>query len=255
MSKKAPSQLKLVLLAVACLTGVIAQADTILTFAGVPAGVNNAADTFPTPTPITSNFGSGASASSTGVSVVGAGTPGISLTWNSNPNGGQPIEWDYYNDARWQAVMMYNSAFTNGGAVTLPHTLTFTPASGQAVTIKSLNLVSYNTDGVETFQYTWEIVDANDLSIKASGSVPSFASQDPPVPVSINFTGSDDEPLTLELFRTAFSPNDPGFPATEFNIAMTQLDFAQVPEPGVISLMALGFGVLALSWHRRASRL
>src|SRR5437762_7030 len=88
-------------IAVGVLLGRGAQADTTLTFDSPrPAGqANNAA--------ILAGFGGNAAASSAGVTVTGAGTTNITLTWGltavpgGGGGGGDNVEWDYYTDGVW----------------------------------------------------------------------------------------------------------------------------------------------------------
>lgn len=253
MSRSASLTLKLSLLLLA--TGALStvRADTTLDFDSVPAGVTNAADVSPSPIP--TNFGSAASASSAGITVTGAGTPNIDLTWGRDPNGGNPVEWDYYVDEapanRWQAVQMLNSAFQNGGATTIPHTLTFTPNSGAAVSLESLNMICYYVDTpAENFTYHWQVIDANTTAVLGQGDF-SFNDQIAKFPVTLDVTGQPDEILTLEMFRTASSV-DGGLSPTQNNIAMDDLKFEQSPEPGVLSLLAVG--VVGLAFRRRSAK-
>jgi len=253
MSSSASLTLKLSLLLLA--TGAISnlRADTTLDFNSVPAGVTNAADNPGVDTPITSNFGSAASTSSAGITVTGAGTPNIDLTWGNNPNSGNPntpVDWQYYVDSRWQAAQLNNSFFQNGGTTTVPHTLTFTPNSGAAVTLESLNMISYWVDDpAEVFTYHWQVIDANTTAIVGQGDF-SFSDQVAPYPVTLDVTGQADEPLTLEFFRTVPSSNDIDLNPTGQNIAMDDISFTQSPEPGVLSLLAVG--VIGLAIRRRS---
>lgn len=242
-------KLSLVLFAAGALFS--ARADTTLTFDSVPAGVTNAADN--PGAPIVSNFGSAASASSAGIVVNGAGTPDINLTWGENDNNGTPVSWNYYVDSRWNAVQMYNSFLNNAGSTTIPHTLTFTPTGNNAsVILNSFNMISYWSDTSEVFTYTWEVVDANTLALVKQGSF-SFNAQLAAYPVTLDVEGQPDEPLTLEMFRTQFSP-DGNFTPTGWNIAMTQINFDEaIPEPGVLSLLAIGAAGFAVR-RARASR-
>src|SRR5262245_35636174 len=97
--------------AVGVVLGRGAQADTVLDFNSFPAGSgsNDA---------ITSPFGSNASASSPGVTVFGAGTPDISLTWGGT---GGATRWEYYIDPVWSAAQL------NGSTVGSFHSIVFTP--------------------------------------------------------------------------------------------------------------------------------
>src|ERR1051325_5018207 len=81
------------IVAVGVVLGRGAQADTILTFETLPPGQTSTQ-------PIIAGFGSNADASSQGVSVVGFGTPNISLAFGGS---GGATRWAYYGDSVWGA--------------------------------------------------------------------------------------------------------------------------------------------------------
>jgi hypothetical protein len=200
-----------------------AQADTILDFDIRPAGQNNNA-------PILQSFGDTASASSDGVTVAGFGTPNIGLTWQAT--GGQ---WDYYVDSVWSAGQL------DGSGVGDFHELVFTPNSpSAAVVIKSFNFHPYYLDPTERYAYNATVVTN---SVVASGPFNSnFLAGGTKVPVSINYTGSIGQTLTLRLTRVASSPGGGEVEGSTQNIAVDDITFAQLPEtefaagPQVISV-------------------
>src|SRR6185295_2634856 len=101
--------------------------------------------------PILAGFGSNASASSPGVSVVGVGTPNISLTLGSS---GGAARWDYYINPVWSAGQLNGS--TNGTF----HSILFTPTPSVAVSLDSLNFHPYYVSA-ETFNYGWSVLDGS----------------------------------------------------------------------------------------------
>ena len=195
-----------------------AHADTLLTFDSFPPGqANNSA--------IVAGFGSNASASSDGVSVVGDGTPNIALEWSfvsvpgGGGGGGNNIEWDYYIDSVWSAVQLNNSGLDNDfGTNTRPHSITFTPASGVSVQLNSFNLHGYYNDGA-LFEYEWSVRDGTNVLTGASYSFNSDGTKDHLV--SVNYTGSPGQALTLDVLRT-------GGDGGSFNVAADDISFAQI---------------------------
>lgn len=199
-----------------------AQADTILDFDIRPAGQgNNAA--------ILQTFGDAAAASSDGVTVAGFGTPNIALTWQAT--GGR---WDYYVDSVWSAGQLDSSQV---GDV---HELVFAPNSPlAAVVIKSFNFHPYY---VSTERYAYDVTVVTN-SVVASGPVNvNFLAESTKIPVSINYTGSIGQTLTLRLTRVAAPLGVGETVGAGGNIATDDFTFAQLPEtefavgPQVISV-------------------
>jgi len=189
-----------------------AQADTVLDFDILPAGQTQNA-------PILQSFGDTAATSSDGVTVSGFGTPNIGLTWQ-----GTGANWDYYVDSVWSAGQL------NSSGVGDVNELVFTPNSAlAAVVIESFNFHPYYLS-TERFTY--------DVSVLAGSTVVSgptnitFLSESTKIPVSINYTGSIGQTLTLHLARVASTldtdlgevEGDPG------DIAVDDITFAQSPE-------------------------
>lgn len=227
----------------------VAFADTDLNFVGLPDGQTSGGIINP-------GFGSNVSVSGPGITVTGAGTPNIGLTWGVTPNGANPIQWNYYDNGSfdgWSAAQLLNSYYTNTPPTTTPHTLTFTPTGDVAVQINSFQFVTWEQPAPgenEVFDYTWTVVDANNNSdVLGTGTVPEFGASTTPIDVSIDVTGAVDEPLTLELLRTAFSPDPEDGSPTGQNIGIQNLDFDQTPEP--TSLGIISFGLVLLFAIRR----
>jgi len=204
------SQPPLNLLRVAAITSVltmsmVVRADTILTFDTVaPPQFHNAA--------IPQSFGDNASSSSSGIIVTGIGTPDINLTWgatNNPANASSPSQrWDYYSIA---SEDFWRLAQLNQSRVNDAHELTFTPANAARVVIKSFNFHGYYPSVLnptnslyyqERFTYRWDVLDTNLTSL--AGATYSFLSNsNKDHQVSINYTGSNGQPLILRLTRIA----------------------------------------------------
>jgi hypothetical protein len=206
-----------------------AQADTILTFDAFPPGqlLNE---------PIIVGFGSNASVSSPGVTVVGSGTAEIGLTFGGS---GGETRWDYYIDSVWSAGQL-NGA-TNGTF----HTILFTPTPSVAVSLASLNFHPYYVSA-QRFDYSWSVLDGS--TVLTSGSISFFSDATKNHPVNINYTGNVGEALTLRLDRT-------GGDGDVHNIAVDDVRFSQVPEPSTLTLLSMGcLAVVAARARRRSAR-
>lgn len=194
-------------LAVGVVLGRSAQAETILTFDAAPPGQVNGE-------PVISSFGDNAGSSSTGVEVIGFGSPGIGLAFGGGQ--GAAARWDYYIGGPWSAGQL------NGSSVGNFHTIVFTPTAQAAVSIKSFNFHPYY-DSSETFNYTWSVRDRN--TVLASGTVSFGSDATKNHPVTIEYTGNLGQALTLRLDRT-------GGTGDGQNIAVDDIRFAQLPVPG-----------------------
>ena len=188
-----------------------ASADTILTFATRPAGqANNAM--------ILDGFGSNATNSSAGVQVIGTGTPGIALTWQSDSG-----RWDYYIDSVWSAGQL------DGSNVGVSHEVVFTPTPTVPVIIKSFNFHPYYNNAND-YAYDWSVRDTGGNTLtNASITFPCDATKNHAV--NINYTGGPGQALTLHIERTGGSEDSQ-------NIAVDDITFAQAAEllpPVVIS--------------------
>lgn len=188
-----------------------AQADTVLDFTVRPAGQNNNAA-------ILQTFGDNAAASSDGLTVTGFGTPNIGLTW---PAAGS-VRWDYYVDSVWTAGQL------NASAIGSSHDLVLAPNSPlAAVVIKSLNFHPYY---VSTERYAYDVTVLTN-SVVASGPVNyNFLAAGLKIPVSINYTGSIGQTLTLRLTRVAAALGEGEIAGAGGNIATDDITFAQLPE-------------------------
>lgn len=187
-----------------------AQADTILDFDIRPVGQGqNAA--------IVQTFGDSVAASSDGITVSGFGTPNIDLTWQAT--GGR---WDYYVDSVWSAGQLDNS---DVGDV---HELVLAPNNpAVSVVVKSFNFHPYYVSN-ERYAYNVTIVTN---SVVAKGPISfNFISESTKVPVSLNYTGSIGQTLTLRLTRVASSPGAGEVEGAGGNIATDDITFAQLPE-------------------------
>ena len=187
-----------------------AQADTILDFDIRPAGQGQNANLIQT-------FGDSAAASSDGVTVVGFGTPNIDLTWQGT--GGQ---WQYYADSVWSAAQLDSSNVGDR------HELVFTPNSLQAaVVIKSFNFHPYYLD---TERFTYDVSVLVDTTVVSGPTNITFLSESAKVPVSINYTGSIGQTLTLRLARVASTLGAGEVEGDPADIAVDDITFAQSPE-------------------------
>src|SRR3954470_2797291 len=129
------------MLALGVFLGRGAQADTIIDFDGI-AGQNNA--------PVDQTFGDYASASSTGVTVTGFGTPNIGVTWIGT--GDPATRWEYYNDSVWDAGQLNHSVPGTANEIT------FSPNSASAqVVLKSFNFFPYYTFDTYFERFTYDV--------------------------------------------------------------------------------------------------
>ena len=213
--KKRTNLRPLALAAMGVFLGRGAQADTVLDFDIIPAGQASNQQ-------ILQTFGDAAAASSDGVTVNGFGTPNIGLTWQ-----GTGANWDYYNDGGsvWSGVQL------NSSGVGDINDLVFAPNNpAAAVVIKSFNFHPYY---VSTERFTYDVsvlAGANVVSGPTNITFLSDSTKDHPV--SISYTGSIGQTLTLRLARVASTldvgagevEGDPG------DIAVDDITFAQLPE-------------------------
>src|SRR5258706_15898663 len=128
MKIKRLSKFRPALVAIGVCLGRGAHADTIIDFEGISSGRRNA--------PVDQTFGDYATASSTGVTVTGFGTPNIGLAWSAI--GDPATEWEYYNDSVWAAGHLNHSILGTANDIT------FAPNSPTAsVVVKSFNFHPY----------------------------------------------------------------------------------------------------------------
>ncbi|MEO6036612.1 MAG: hypothetical protein ABIQ35_15285 [Verrucomicrobiota bacterium] len=208
---KRKKNLRPIVIALGVFLGRGAQADTVLDFDIRPAGqLQNQA--------LLQTFGDTAAFSSDGVTVTGFGTPNIGLTWQAT--GGR---WDYYMDSVWSAGQLDSS---NVGDV---HEVVFAPNSAAvAAVIKSFNFHPYYADSTERYAYNVAVVTN---SVIASGPFSfNFLDTGAKVPVSLNYTGSIGQTLTLRLTRVASSLGAGELEGAGGNIAVDDINFAQLPE-------------------------
>src|SRR6266404_642452 len=202
------------LAAVGMFLGYGAQADTILDFDSRPNGVANNDI-------VAASFGDGVKVSSAGITVTnGFGTPNINLTWQGT--GGS--SWQWYLNSVWAAVQLDNSAISNR------HELVFTPNNiAAAVVIKSFNFHPYYVD-TERFTYNVSVLDGTTV-VSGPINITFLSDGDKDHPVSINYTGSTNQTLTLRITRVA-STLDSGAGEVEgdpYDIAVDDIIFAQLP--------------------------
>jgi len=203
------------LLALGVFLGRGAHADTILDFNSLPAGqVENSI--------INQGFGSYATASSSGVTVTGFGTPNIGLNWSGI--GAADTEWDYYYDGGvvWTAVQLNDSDI---GDI---HRLTFTPDSALAsVEIKSFNFDPYYAS---TERFTYEVSVLSGTNVLSGPQTITFLSDATKNhPVNINYTGAPGQSLKLRLKRLASTLGAGEVEGGAYNIAVDDITFAQAP--------------------------
>jgi hypothetical protein len=215
------SKLKLIAgLAIGVALGRSAQADTVLTFDTLPRRpdrqVSNA--------PIVPSFGDFAGTSSDGVEVIGFGSPAIALDFGGGPDAA--ARWDYYVDSVWTAGQL------NGSAIGNFHTVVFTPGPSAGVMIKSFNFHPYYVSD-ETFTYDWSV--RAGATVLASGSMSFGSDGTKNYPVTVNYSGSLGQALTLRLDRT-------GGTGSGQNIAVDDIHFAQFPEPAGPYLLSVAPG-------------
>lgn len=209
--KKLANLRPLALAALGVFLGRGAYADTTIDFEAFPPGGANNVTIFQT-------FGDNASVSSAGVTVSGFGTPNINLTWQ-----GTGASWQFYIDSVWAAGQLDSSQVGDRNE------LVFAPNSPlAAVVIKSFNFHPYYLDPTTRYAYDVTVVTN---SVVASGPFNSnFLAGGDKIPVSINYTGSIGQTLTLRLTRVASSPGAGEAEGSGGNIAADDITFAQLPE-------------------------
>jgi hypothetical protein len=235
------------LIALGVFLGRSAQADTVL------CTVPNTSPTASDPDGEQSNkslinqgFGSYAAASSSAITVAGFGTPNIGLYWNqqqgpiglSQPGypptqikGGNVLgdtQWHYYNVAAtvWLGVVQMRDSDIGD-----PFEITFIPNSPSAgVVVESFNFFPYY-NSAETYAYNWSLVAPGPVgpTVLTNGSISFTADATTNHPVNINYTGAPGQTLELILVRTG-GTDDPSLgSASAYDIAVTDIAFAQTP--------------------------
>src|SRR2546426_3270683 len=189
-----------------------AQADTILDFDSLPNGVKNNDI-------VAASFGDGVTVSSAGITVTnGFGTPNINLTWQGTGGG----SWQWYVDSVWAAVQLDYSAISNR------HELVFTPNNiAAAVVIKSFNLHPYYVS-TERFTYDVSVLDGSTV-VSGPTNITFLSDGDKDHPVSINYTGSTNQTLTLRITRVASTLAAGEVEGDPYDIAVDDITFAQLP--------------------------
>jgi hypothetical protein len=205
------------LLAMGVFLGRGAYADTILDFNTLPRGVRNNDN-------VAQTFGDAVSASSDGITVVGFGTPNLGLTWQSSAG----AAWQWYVEdlgagGIWAAVQLDNST------VGARHELVFAPNnSAAAAVIKSLNFHGYYISN-ERFTYDVSILAGTTL-LSEPTNITFLSDATKSHPVSMNYTGSIGQTLTLRLTRVASSLGVDEVEGNEYDIAVDDITFGQLPE-------------------------
>ena len=210
------------LLAMGVFLGRGAYADTILDFDTQPPGVNNNDN-------VAQTFGDAVSASSAGITVVGFGTPNIGLTWQTSAG----AAWQWYTEdlgagGIWAAVQLDNST------VGARHELVFTPNNPEAAAvIKSLNFHGYYISN-ERFTYDVTILAGTTL-LSGPTNITFLSDSTKNHPVSMNYTGSIGQTLTLRLTRVASTLAGGEVEGDPYDIAVDDITFAQLPETALLA--------------------
>ena len=202
------------LIAVGVCLGRGAQADTIIDFDNI-SGQNNAA--------VDQSFGDYASASSTGVTVTGFGTPNIGVAWSGT--GDPATRWEYYNNSVWSSGQLNHS---------IPGTandITFTPNSASAsVVIKSFNFFPYYDFATYGERFTFDVSVLSGTNVVSGPIHLTFQSDGTKNhPVNVNYTGAPGQTLKLRIARSASvlgAGETEGFGG---DIAADDITFAQLP--------------------------
>ncbi len=205
------------LLAMGVFLGRGAYADTILDFDTLPNRVNNN-------DPVAQTFGDAVSASSDGITVVGFGTPNLGLTWQTSAG----AAWQWYVEdlgagGVWTAVQLDNST------VGARHELVFAPNNSSAGgVIKSLNFHGYY---ISTERFTYDVTVLAGTTVVSGPTNITFVSDSTKNhPVSMNYTGSIGQTLTLRLTRVASTLGAGEEEGNPYDIAVDDITFAQLPE-------------------------
>src|SRR5207245_11345612 len=127
----------------------------------------------------------------------------------------------WYVDSVWAAVQLDNSAISNR------HELVFTPNNlAAAVVIKSFNLHPYY---VSTERFTYDVSVLDGTTVLSSQTNLTFLSDgDKDHPVSINYTGSTNQTLTLRISRVASTLAAGEIEGDPYDIAVDDIIFAQL---------------------------
>jgi hypothetical protein len=201
---------RVALLALGVFLGRGAQADTILEFDGQPTNQG-----------ISQSFGDYAAASSTGVTVVGFGTPNVGLTWEAS--GAPAAEWQYYNDSVWSAAQLNDSE--NGSTFDI----TFTPNNpGAQVVFESFNFHPYYAS-MERFTYEVSLLSGATV-VSGPTNLTFLSDSTKNHPVSFNYTGTLGQTLKLEIKRLASTLGAGEVEGDPYDIAVDDVRFAQLPE-------------------------
>jgi hypothetical protein len=235
------------LIALGVFLGRGAQADTVLLT--VPNTTPTASDpdgAQQNKSLINQGFGSYAATNSSAITVTGFGTPNIGLYWNQQQGpiglsqqgfpptqikGGNVLgdtQWHYYNTAGsvWLGVAQIRDS-----DIGCPFEITFIPNSPSAgVVVESFNFFPYY-NSAETYDYNWSLVAPGPVGpmVLTNGSISFTADASTNHPVHINYTGAPGQTLELILVRTGGTDDPALSSASAYDIAVTDIAFAQTP--------------------------
>ncbi|HXF11477.1 MAG TPA: LamG-like jellyroll fold domain-containing protein, partial [Desulfuromonadaceae bacterium] len=200
----------------------VSGSQTILNFNDLPTGqTQNAA--------IASGFGNNAVASSAGVTVIGAGTPDITLTFAGDANGSH---WDYYIDTTWRAAQLD----PNGLIANVAWNLTFTPAATNAAKINGFTFHPYPTANLWRLTFRIEVLDAVSSSVLFSTTNSFFEDGSKNGHwQNINYSGATGQALKLRITRIASTTLGSGEveePGASANYAVDDISFSEIFSPG-----------------------
>ena len=211
------------LIAIGVFLGRGAHAGTTLTFDSdaalcTPPQIEN-----PNAPPGITNFGNYAAVSSGSVTVAGFGTPNIGLAWGGIPS--PDTRWEYYNNpgTPWEGAVQLQ-----GSAVGTTEELTFVPNNPAAsVVVGSFNFDAYYNDN-ERFTYKVSVVSGTNV-VSGPTTVSFLSDATKNHPVNINYTGAPGQTLKLQLLRVASTLGPGEIEGNEYNNAVDDIAFAQLP--------------------------
>jgi MYXO-CTERM domain-containing protein len=179
-----------------------------------------------------------------------AGTSNIALSWGSGPT--PEDRWDYYNSrttadytpfATWPSDPAANGVFQMNAATNVAQTIVFTPDTGYAVKLQSLDLNDWvqGPNGDPGYNVAWSVTGGVSGTL-GSGTFTTVDGTNQTFSLG-DLTGAFGEALTLSLTQ---------LDGASSYLAMDNLAFDQVavPEPASAALGILGLGALALRRRR-----